>query len=118
MVDTELYMYGKIMDAGGAPGNMNIHLQTNDGIIVLDTTEEYLSGFENNLLFKNYEVHVSAKQNWQNGEIEPRTYKVISMREFNPAYDKKYNDKQTNKASKWMSKYKPNEILSVIRGEK
>lgn len=117
-VDTELYLYGKLINAGGGKDNINIHLQTNEGTIVLDTTEEYLSTFEKNLLFKQYEVHVSAKQNWQNGEIEPRTYKVISMREFNPAYDKKYNDKQTNKASKWMSKYKPNEILSVIRGEK
>ena len=117
LVDVELYLYGQIIDAGGKD-KANIHLSTKEyGVVTISTSIDYLAHQKKNLLYKQYSAHVFAKQVLQTGEIEPNTYKLVELVEFNPLYDKEYISAKIKKASKWMSKYEPDELLGIMRGK-
>lgn len=88
-VDAEMYLYGKIVDAGGK-NKSNMHIETENGIFVIQTDKEYLGNIQENPIYKNYAVRAMAKQNIVTGEIDTSSMKLIEIEDYQPSFDKDY----------------------------
>lgn len=87
--DAELYLYGKIVDAGGKKKS-NIHIETDDGTFVVQTDREYLKNIKENPIYKTYAIRVLAKQNVITGEIDTSFMKLIDTVDYQSSFDKDY----------------------------
>jgi hypothetical protein len=116
-VDTELYFYGILKDAGGK-GKANIHIDTDDhGYLTIETGKEFLKGLEENLLYKKYGVRATGKQNTDTGEIDPKSLKLIELIDYSSEFDEDYLNQLINKARKNWKGVDPDSWLHEIRGE-
>lgn len=97
-VDTELYYYGKVFDAGGKSGS-NIHVETSNGTIKIKTSEKDLANRKDNILYHNYGVRVRGKQNILTNEIDNSTLILIELIDYNPVYDENYINELLAKAA-------------------
>ena len=114
--EAELYFYGVIKDAGGK-SKANIHLDTNDyGYLSIETGEEFLKEREENLLYKNFGVRASGKQNIETGEIDTKSLTLIELIDYNPKFDNDYLNSLIKKAKKSWKNINPDEWLLNIRG--
>lgn len=80
-VDSEIYIRGKVTNAGGI-GKPNIHVQTDDvnlGTLLVDTTEEQLSSDEKNRLYKPITMRVSIKEDVQTGEYDLKSARLLEV---------------------------------------
>ncbi len=116
-VETELYFYGTLTNAGGK-NKANIHLDTDEfGSVTIQTDKNYLKGKKENLLYKKLGVRAIGLQRIDNGEIDKSTFKLIDLIDYNPKFDKAYLSGLVNKASQsWKSISDADECLSEIRG--
>ncbi|MGB3343137.1 MAG: hypothetical protein WBA61_04435 [Aequorivita sp.] len=115
-VDAEFYFYGVLKDAGGKT-KANIHLDTQDyGYLSIETGEEFLKEREENLLYRQFGVRVSGKQNIETGEIDTRSLSLIELIDYNPKYDKAYLNSLIKKAKKGWKDIDPDEWLLGLRG--
>ncbi len=114
--EAEFYFYGVIKDAGGK-SKANIHIDTKDyGYLSIETGEEFLSNQEENLLYKEYGIRTTGKQNIETGEIDTKSLKLIELIDYSPRFDKSYLDSLIIKAKGNINKINPNEWLSDLRG--
>jgi hypothetical protein len=98
-VDSELYFYGILTNAGGK-NKANIHLDTKDnGLITIETNKEFLRNEQENMLYKEYGVRVLGKQNIETGEIDKSVLKLVDLIDYNFTYDESYLNKLIAKAS-------------------
>ena len=116
LVDTEMYFYGSITDAGGKK-NPNIHLETKDfGMIVIDTPKNFLENKEDNLLYKNFGIRAIGKMNVNTGEIDKHSFKFIELIDYESGYDESYLSKLILKAkNNWLG-VDPDKWLQELRG--
>lgn len=114
-VDIELYLYGRITDAGGKE-KANIHLDTDKGLIKIRTTIKELKDLPSNPLYKNFRIHVEAKQNISNGEIDPNSYIMKSILEMREYYDEEELDRMIEKAKPWTTGKTSKQLLGEMRG--
>ena len=115
-VDAELYFYGLLTNAGGK-SKANIHLDTKDyGSISIDTGKDFLEGQEQNLLYRNFGVRASGKQNIETGEIDTKSLKIIQLIDYNPKFDDEYLNGLILKAKKNWKGINPDEWLFNLRG--
>ncbi len=115
--DAEFYFYGKITNAGGKD-KPNIHLVTEDlGTIIVQTTQDYLEKYNENMLYKTFGIRAKGKQHSETGEIDKTTLKFIEMAEYQPKYDEQYLNQLIEKASKSWDGIKDKEAwLREVRG--
>lgn len=114
--DAEFYFYGILKDAGGK-SKANIHLDTQDyGYLSIETGEEFLKEREENLLYKNFGVRASGKQNIETGEIDTKSLTLIELIDYQPKFDKEYLNSLINKAKKSWNNINPDEWLFNLRG--
>ncbi len=98
-VDTEVYLYGTLTNAGGK-SRANIHLDTKEyGLVTIDTGKSFLEGQEQNLLYKKFGVHALGKQNIDTGQIDTKNLKLINLIAYNPTFEKGYVDALIEKGS-------------------
>jgi len=98
-VDSELYFYGILTNAGGK-NKANIHLDTKEvGTIIIETDREFLKNEEENLLYKEFGVRVLGKQNIETGEIDNSFLKLVELIDYHPKYDEAYLNDLIAKAS-------------------
>lgn len=114
--DAEFYFYGILKDAGGK-SKANIHLDTQDyGYLSIETGEAFLKEREENLLYKQYGVRASGKQNIETGEIDTKTLRLVELIDYNPKFDKIYLDSLIKNAKKTWKDIDPDEWLLNSRG--
>ncbi|MDE7376194.1 MAG: hypothetical protein K2N16_05040, partial [Muribaculaceae bacterium] len=100
--DAEFYFYGMLINAGGKD-KTNIHLQTKDnGVIILATEREYLQDQKDNVLYKQFMVRTTGKQNISSGAIDMSSLQLLEMTPYDPTYQEQYLAKLIKRASpKW-----------------
>ncbi len=115
-VDAELYFYGTLVDAGGKDKS-NIHLETkNFGTIVVSVDRETLKNEERNLLYKDYGIQASGKQNVVTGEIDRSSLKLLKIIDYTPLYDGDYLEEPIGKVGDRFKDMDVDEYISNIRG--
>lgn len=116
-VEAEFYLYGILKDAGGK-NKANIHLDTDDyGYLAIETGEDFLKSYEENLLYKKFGVRATGKQNIETGEMDTRSLKLIELIDYNPKYDPDYLNNLISKAKKNWGGVDPDEWLQNLRGD-
>lgn len=115
--DAEFYFYGILKDAGGK-SKANIHLDTQDyGYLSIETGEQFLKEREENLLYKNFGVRASGKQNIETGEIDTKSLALIELIDYQPKFDNDYLNSLIKNAKKSWKNINPEEWLLNVRGE-
>lgn len=116
-IDSDLYLYGKIISMGGKT-NPNLHISTEEhGTVIIQTTEEVLANQSDNRLYKYSGVHVHAKQNIKNGQLDKSDIKLLGFIEYEQSLDDNYLDNLINEASKsWTDIKDTDQWLAEIRG--
>lgn len=97
-VDAEVYLYGKIVDAGGMT-KTNLHMQTELGNLIIEATEDEIVSIKDNPIYKMYGVRASGKQNIKTGEIDKRSLHFIEIIDYSPSFDKSYIDAKIEQAT-------------------
>lgn len=107
-VDTMLFLYGTIVDAGGKT-NSNIHIVTSDGkSYLINTSKEQLHSIDKNLLYREFGIQVTGKQRIDSGEIDDKSLFLVSIFDYDSNYDEKYIKELVCRA-----KYTWSDILDV-----
>lgn len=115
-VDAEFYLFGKITSAGGKEKS-SIHLHTQEyGVVVIQTPQEVLEKKKENILYKEFIIRASGKQNSLSGELDKQSLKFIDMIDYQKKYDTKYIEKLRQKAMKWLREIKADDYMKDIRG--
>ena len=114
-VEAELYFYGIIKDAGGK-NKANIHIDTPEGYIAIETGEDFLKGQEENLLYKQYGVRAIGLQNIETGEVDTKSLKLKELIDYSPTYDSAYLDGLINRAKESWKNIDPDSWLINLRG--
>ena len=112
--DAEVYYYGTIVDAGGKTKS-NIHLDTKDGLIMIDADKEILANIEGNPLYRKFGVRATAKQNIITGDIDRSSLKLIEMIEFEPKFDLAYLERKIEASTPVWTGIDADEFLHEIR---
>ncbi len=116
-VETEVYLYGKVVDAGGKK-SPNIHLQVDGGgIQVIDAQQQFLKGLEKNILYHRMGIRAMGRQNLQTGEIEKGSLKLIELIDYDEQYEEAYLKRLQAKAHSWLKDIDPDQYLNDVRGE-
>ncbi|MBK8950045.1 MAG: hypothetical protein IPM68_14700 [Flavobacteriales bacterium] len=116
VLETEVYLYGKVTDAGGKE-NPNIHLQVEgQGIFKIDTEESFLAGLEQNILYHQLGVRALGRQNVQTGEIERGSLKLLELIDYDQRYEDDYLTRLQTKAKGWLKDIDPDQYLNDVRG--
>lgn len=118
-VETELYFYGQIVDAGGK-SRPNLHLLTAEyGLLTLAIPRELLAGYHGNPLYRTHAVRAIGKQDSMTGEINFDSVRVqsIELHEYTH-YDEEYISLLREKAARnWLGELPdPDGWLSNLRG--
>lgn len=114
-VDAEFYFYGILKDAGGKR-KANIHIDTDDyGYLAIETGQDFLMEQEENLLYKNFGVRATGKQNLDTGEIDTKSLKLVELINYNPKFDSDYLTSLINKAKKSWKDINTDDWLTNLR---
>lgn len=115
--DAELYLYGKVTNAGGKE-KANIHVYTEElGTVRIETPISFLEQYEENLLYKTFGIRAIGKQQSETGEIDKTSLKFVELIDYEQSYDEKYLKSLRDKAKKtWLGKIDADKWLKEIRG--
>lgn len=118
-VETELYFYGQIVDAGGK-SRPNLHVITAEhGPLTLATPRELLVSYQGNLLYRTHAVRAIGKQDPMTGEIDFDSVRVQSIEPHDYTYyDEEYINQLREKAARnWLGELPdPDGWLNNLRG--
>lgn len=81
------------------------------------TGEEFLKEREENLLYRNFGVRATGKQNINSGEIDTRSLSLVELIDYQPKFDGEYLNSLINKAKKSWIDVDADEWLLNLRGE-
>lgn len=114
--DAELYLYGKLTNAGGKE-KASIHIYTEDlGSVRIETPISFLEQYDDNLLYKTFGIRAIGKQHSQTGEIDRFSLKFVKLIDYQPVYDESYLKSIRDKAKKsWLADIDPENWLREIR---
>lgn len=116
-VETEVYLYGRVVDAGGKE-RPNIHLQVDGhGQYTIDAQEQFLEGLKSNILYHRMGIRAHGRQNLQTGEIEKGSLKLIELIDYDEHYEEAYLKRLQTKAYTWLKDTDPDQYLNDVRGE-
>lgn len=95
-VTVEKYLFGTIVDMGGA-NKANVHLRLKDTgqIIKVDASQNYLRDMEGNRLYHPALLHVRAQQHYKTGAL--RAVQLIALEDYAPVYDEAALDRFAEK---------------------
>lgn len=103
--ETEIYLYGQIVDWGGT-NKANIHLLTDNGPITIPTTIDYLSSIEQNMVYKTCCIVAIGKEDAFTGEVDYASLRVKEIRPYTKSFrEDSYLEELGKKAkSNWLGK--------------
>jgi len=117
-VEVEKYLFGKIVDMGGAQ-KANVHLKLESGgrPVLVGASQDYLREQEENRLYHKVLLHVSAEQHFRTGDL--RNIRLISFVRYEPRYNEEALDRFAAKgAEAWADVPDPVQWVRELRGEK
>jgi len=116
-VESELYFYGEIMDAGGK-NKVNIHLFAPGlGTFIINTPKEILGNYQSNLLYKLLGVRAVVRQNIVTGEIDAQSLQFKEFIDYSPVYNEGYLNGLIQRAKKhWEDVPDADAWIHEIRG--
>ena len=116
-VETEVYLYGRLVNAGGKE-KPNVHLHVEgEGTFLVTATEEQLKGRKENYLYHNMGVRAIARHDLQTGAIEKGTLKLLELIDYDEHYEEAYLKRLQTKAYQWLKDIDPDQYLNDVRGE-
>jgi hypothetical protein len=116
-VETEVYLYGKVVEAGGK-GRPNIHLHVDgQGVFIIDAPEKVLAELKENILYHTMGVRVMGRQNLQTGELEKGSLKMVELIDYDQQYNEEYLKRLQAKADKWIKDVDLDQYLNDVRGD-
>ena len=85
-VKVEKYLFGTVMDMGGA-GKANVHIRLDDtgDLVRIGTNQEYLKDQNENRLYHKVLVRVEAEQHHLTGQL--RNLRLLTFEDYQPQYD-------------------------------
>jgi len=85
-VTVEKYLFGTILDMGGAQ-KANVHLRLKDTgqTIIINSAQNYLQELPDNRLYHQALVHVRAQQHYRTGAL--RNVQLVAFEDYAPVYD-------------------------------
>jgi hypothetical protein len=114
--DVELYLYGKVTNAGGKE-KANIHILVEDkGTFLVQTPQETIAGWDRNILYRPFGIRVFGRQNMATGEIDRASLRFIELIDHQMRFDKAYLSTLRRKAGPWLKGIDPDAWLNSIRG--
>jgi hypothetical protein len=85
-VKTEKYLFGTVMDMGGAQkANVHIRLEDSGQILRIGSSQDYLREQQQNRLYRKVLVRVECDQHFRTGEL--RNPRLLSFEDYEPSYD-------------------------------
>jgi hypothetical protein len=85
-VTVEKYLFGEVMDMGGAQkANIHLRIKTASKPLVVGAAQGYLRDQLENRLYRNALLHVRAEQHFRTGEL--RNIQLIAFVDYKPTYD-------------------------------
>ena len=85
-VKVEKYLFGTVMDMGGAQkANVHIRIEDSGELVRIGSNQEYLMDQEKNRLYRKVLVRVEAEQHYRTGEL--RNLRLLSFEDYEPQYD-------------------------------
>lgn len=85
-VKVEKYLFGTVMDMGGAQkANVHIRLEDSGKVVRIGTNQGYLHDQQENRLYRKVLVRVEARQHHRTGEL--RHLRLLSFEDYRPRYD-------------------------------
>lgn len=95
-VTVEKYLFGTIMDMGGAQkANVHLRLKASDQTVIINSAQNYLQELPDNRLYHQALVHVRAQQHYRTGEL--RAVQLIDFVDYAPSYDEAALDRFAKK---------------------
>jgi len=85
-VKVEKYLFGTVMDIGGAT-KANVHIRVDDSgdLVRIGTNQGYLKDQHENRLYHKVLVRVEAEQHFRTGQL--RNLRLLSFEDYQPGYD-------------------------------
>ena len=85
-VKVEKYLFGTVVDMGGAK-NANVHFRLEDSgeVLIVGTSQGYLKDQEENRLYHKMLLRVAAEQHIRTGQL--RNLRLLSFENYQPGYD-------------------------------
>ena len=91
-VKVEKYLFGTVMDMGGAQkANVHIRIEDSGELVRIGSNQEYLMDQEKNRLYRKVLVRVEAEQHYRTGEL--RNLRLIRFEDYEPQYDEAAMDR-------------------------
>jgi len=85
-VKVEKYLFGTVMDMGGAArANVHIRLDENNEVVVVGSDHDYLRDQKVNHLYRKVLVRVEAEQHQRTGQL--RKLRLLAFQDYNSQYD-------------------------------
>ena len=113
---TELYLFGRVEKISGSTDPHIILLTEEYGKVQIETTKGYLSNLKDNILYRQFNVHVTAKINLETDELKKGSLKLLGMREYNSNYDPEYLARLREQAKPYLKDLNIDEFLNELRG--
>lgn len=115
-VKVEKYLFGEVMDMGGAQrANVHIRLSDSGKLVRVGTDQTYLRDQEENRLYRKVLVRVEAEQHHRTGEL--RHLRLLSFEDYAPRYDEDALDRFAVAGREaWADVSDPSRWVEELRG--
>jgi hypothetical protein len=91
-VSVEKYLFGQIVDMGGAQkANVHLKLERTGKTLLVGTSQGYLRDHDENRLYHKALLHVRAEQHYRTGDL--RNVQLIAFLNYEPAYSEEALDR-------------------------
>ena len=85
-VKVEKYLFGTVVDMGGAQkANVHVRLDDSGELVCIGSNQGYLKEQEENRLYHKVLVRVEAEQHYRTGQL--RNLRLLSFEDYSPQYD-------------------------------
>ncbi|KIO50953.1 hypothetical protein [Flavobacterium hibernum] len=115
-VETELYVYGELTDAGGKT-KPNLHLDTLEyGALTIQVSKDVIKELDGNPLYRNFGARIKTKQHASTGEIDKSSIVFLELVQYDSNYDEDYLKSCIKNATpKWQG-FDSDKWLDEMRG--
>ncbi|GMU21929.1 MAG: hypothetical protein AMXMBFR13_20170 [Phycisphaerae bacterium] len=87
-VKVEKYLFGTVVDMGGAQkANVHIRLDDSGDVVLIGSNQDYLRDQEENRLYRKVLVRVQADQHYRTGKL--RNLRLLSFEDYEPQYSER-----------------------------
>jgi len=115
-VKVEKYLFGTVIDMGGAQkANVHIRLDDSGKLVKIGSNQDYLHDQEENRLYRKVLVRVEARQHFKTGDL--KDLRLLSFEDYQPGYSEDALDQFAAAGqAAWASVQDASEWVEQLRG--